>query len=133
MKLIGYQTSHKEIRDLYHIIYLLRRSPGLLPCGPQQRREAIWDILSSLRNCLYRQVYPTTSEEDAQGSATESWSRSWRKKDTRVKALQEGRVAHQRALEAARVLESDIKRLSWRLKDAQCPHPHSHSSNHPQS
>ena len=52
MKLVGYQTSHK-IRDLYHSVYLLRRSPGPLPCRPQQRREAIHDILSSLRNCLH--------------------------------------------------------------------------------
>ena len=46
MKLVGY----KEIRDLYHSVYLLRRPPGPLLCGPQQRREAIHDILSSLRN-----------------------------------------------------------------------------------
>ena len=25
MKLVGYQTSHKEIRDLYHSVYLLRK------------------------------------------------------------------------------------------------------------
>ena len=49
MKLVGYRSSHKEIRDLYHSVYLLRRSPGPPPCGPQQRREAICDILSSLR------------------------------------------------------------------------------------
>ena len=28
MKLMGYQTSHKKIQDLYHSVYLLRRSPG---------------------------------------------------------------------------------------------------------
>ena len=31
MELVGYQTSHKEIWDIYHSIYLLRRSPGLPP------------------------------------------------------------------------------------------------------
>ena len=33
MELVGYWTSHKEIYDIYHIAYLLRRSPGLPPCG----------------------------------------------------------------------------------------------------
>ena len=35
IKLVGYQTSHKEIQDLYHNVYLLRRLPGLPPCGPR--------------------------------------------------------------------------------------------------
>ena len=105
--------------------------PGLLPCGPQQRKEAIWDILSSLRNHLHRQIYPTTSEEDAQGSATESWSRSRRKEDLHEEALQEARVACQRVLEAVQVLESDIKGTSWGLRDVQYPHPCSHSSSWP--
>ena len=52
MKLMGYQTSHKEIWDLYHSVYLLRRSLAPPPCRPQQRREAICGILSSLRNWL---------------------------------------------------------------------------------
>ena len=133
MKLVGYWTSHKEIRDLYHSIYLLRRSPGPLPCGPQQRKEAIWNILSSLRNCLHRWVYPTASKEDARGSATESWSRSRRREDPHEGALQEPRVACQRALKAAQVLESNIERLGWGLRDAQYPHPCSHSSSCPQS
>ena len=81
IKLVGYWTSKKEIRDLYHSVYLLRRSPGPLPCGPQQGNEAIWDILSSLRNCLHRWVYPATSEEDAEGATPESQSRSRRRED----------------------------------------------------
>ena len=28
MELVGYQTSRKEMRDIYHSMYLLRRSPG---------------------------------------------------------------------------------------------------------
>ena len=35
MELMGYQTSHKEIQDIYHSVYLLRRPPGLPPCGSQ--------------------------------------------------------------------------------------------------
>ena len=48
MELVGYQTSRKEMRDIYHSVYLLRRSPGSPSCGEQQRRRAIQDILSSL-------------------------------------------------------------------------------------
>ena len=133
MKLVGYWTSHKEIRDLYHSVYLLRRSPGPPPCGPQQRKEAIQDILSSLRNCLHRWVYPTTSEGDAQGAATESQSRSRRRKDPHEEALWEARVAHQRALVATQVLESNIERLSQGLRDVQCTCSCGLSSSHPQS
>ena len=30
MELMGYWTSHKEMQDIYHSVYLLRRFPGLL-------------------------------------------------------------------------------------------------------
>ena len=80
IKLVGYQTSHKEIRDLYHGIYLLRRSPGLLPCGPWWREKAIWDILSSLSNHLHRCGYTATPKEDLWGAAAESQSRPRRRK-----------------------------------------------------
>ena len=117
MKLLGYQTSHKEIRDLYHSVYLLRRSPGPLPCGPQKRREAIWDILSSLRSCLHQWVYPVTAKEDTQGAVNESQSRPMGREDPHEEALWEAREAFQRALEAAQVLETDIERLSQGLRD----------------
>ena len=133
MKLMGYQTSHKEIRDLYHSIYLLRRSPGPPPCGPQQRKEAIQDILSSLRNCLHRQVYPIAAEEYALGAVTKSWSRPRRREDLHEEALQEARAACQGALEAVQVLESDIERLSQGLRDVQCACPHGHIGSHLQS
>ena len=48
---------------------------------------------------------------------------------THMQALQESRAAHQRVLEAAQVLESDIERLSWGLRDVQWACPHSHSSS----
>ena len=111
IKLVGYMTSHKEIRDLYHNVYLLRWLPGPLPCRPQQRREAIWDILSSLRNCLHQQVYPIATEEDTREAVNESWSRPRGRGDPHEEALWEARAAYQRALEAAQVLESDIERL----------------------
>ena len=119
IKLVGYQTSHKEIRDLYHSVYLLRRSPGPLPCGPQQRREPIWDILSSLRNHLHQWVYPIATEEDTQGAVNESQSRPRGRGDPHEEALWEAKAAHQRVLEAAQVLESNIERLSCGLRDVQ--------------
>ena len=33
MELVGYQTSRKEIRDVYHSVYLLRRPLGSPSCG----------------------------------------------------------------------------------------------------
>ena len=128
MKLVGYQTSHKEIRDLYHSVYLVRRSPGPPPCGPQQRREAIWNILSSLRNCLHRWVYPITVKEDTQGAVDESWSRPRGRDDPHEEALWEARVACQRVVEAAQVLESNIERLRQGLRDVQLACSHSCSS-----
>ena len=107
MELVGYWTSHKEIWDIYHSVYLLRRSPGLPPCGSQWRREAIHDILSSLRSWLHQQVYPTAAKE-TQGPVEKHQSRLRRRGDLHEEALQEARVACQRALEAAQVLKSDI-------------------------
>ena len=112
IKLVGYQTSHKQIRDLYHSVYLLRWSPSPLPCGPQQRKEAIQDILSSLRNWLHRQGYPTTSKEDVPEAAAEPQCRPRRRENPHDEAFWEARETHQWALKAVHVLESDIERLS---------------------
>ena len=76
---------------------------------------------------------PPTSDEDAQGAATESQSRSRRRKDLHEEALWEARAACQRVLEAAQVLESDIERLSQGLRDVQHACPCGHSSSHPWS
>ena len=48
MELVGYWTSRKEMRDIYHSVYLLRRSPGTPSCGEWERRRVIHDILTSL-------------------------------------------------------------------------------------
>ena len=125
MKLMGYQTSQKEIRDLYHSVYLLRRSLGPPPCGPQQRREAIWDILSSLRNQLHWWVYPIAAKEDTWGPVDKPRSTPRRRGDLHEEALWEARTACQRVLEAVQVLKSDIETLSWGMIDVQWTHPHS--------
>ena len=46
--LIGYHTSEKELRDVYHSVYLLNRAPGFPSCGEVKRRSVIQEILSSL-------------------------------------------------------------------------------------
>ena len=33
MELVGYRMSRKEMRDIYHSVYLLRRTPGTPSCG----------------------------------------------------------------------------------------------------
>ena len=67
MELVGYWTSCKQMWNIYHSVYLLRRSPGLPPCVDQKRGRAIHWILSSLTSHLHWQVYPTATGE-AQGS-----------------------------------------------------------------
>ena len=133
MKLMGYWTSHKEICDLYHSVYLLRRSPGPPPCRPQLRREAICDIPSSLRNQLHQWVYPITAKEDTSEPVDEPQSKPRRRGDSHEEALWEARTACQRVLEAAQVLKSDIERLSQGMRDVQQARSHSHSRSHPQS
>ena len=48
LHLIGYHTSQKELRDVYHSVYLLNRAPGFPSCGEVKRKRAIQEILSSL-------------------------------------------------------------------------------------
>ena len=97
----------------------MRRSPGSPPCGPQQRRKVMWDILSSLRNHLHQPVYPIATEEDTKEAVNKSWSRPRGRGNPHEEALWENRVACQRVLEAVQILESDIERLSQGLRDAQ--------------
>ena len=63
MELVGYQTSRKEMRDIYHSVYLLRRTPGTPSCGERERRRVIHDILTSLTVRLQRQTQPATTRD----------------------------------------------------------------------
>ena len=94
MELVGYLACHKEIQDNYHSVYLLKRSPGLPPCGAQWRRRAICNILSSLTSWLHWQVYPAATRE-AQGPKDE-WLPRLSRRESYEEAL---KVACQRALE----------------------------------
>ena len=127
LELVGYWTSHKEIWDIYHSVYLLRRSPGLPPCRSQQRRKAICNILSSLKSQLHQKVYPVTAGE-AWEPMDECRSRPIRR-DSYEEALQEIRAAFQRVLETAEVLRSYIERLSQEVREAPwtCSQSHSRS------
>ena len=64
IELVGYCISHKEIQDIYQSVYLLWRPLGLPSCGDELRRRMIQDIISSLKDCLYRCRYPATTGED---------------------------------------------------------------------
>ena len=52
VQLVGYRTSHDEIRNLFHEVYLLRRPSGLPPYRPEWMRKVTNDILYSLRSHL---------------------------------------------------------------------------------
>ena len=101
MELVGYWTSCKEIWDIYHSVYLLRRSPGLLPCWAQWRRKVICNILSSLTSWLHRQG-------EGLGPKYE-WLPRLSRRGSYEEAL---KVANQRVLETVEVLRSNIQRLS---------------------
>ena len=130
MELVGYWTSgthgvpglSQGDPGIYHSIYLLRRPPGLPPCGSQWRRKAICNILSTLKNQFHQQVYPAAARE-ARVPINECQSR----RDSYEEAPWEIRVACQRALEVAKVLRSDIERLSWGMRDSPRTHSQSHS------
>ena len=123
VQIVGYQTSWKEIWDLYQKVYLLQRLPGPLPCGPDQMEEAIQDILSSLRSHLQRQEGTVMLEE---GKRRATMAALWPSHQTRScswsqgrnyqhnEALWEVREAHWQVLDAAHVLEVNID--SWAKK-----------------
>ena len=104
MELVGYHTSQKEMRDVYQSIYLLQRVPGLPPCGAQPKGKEIQDILSSLKSQLHRcgcsaAIRNLESQEEVGLNRCGSYEEALR-------------VAHQRALDTAKALMSNIKRIS---------------------
>ena len=106
MELVGYRMSRKEIRNVYHSVYLLRRSPGFPFCGESRRRRAIQDILSSLQTWLQRQTY----------SAKAKYLGAHGGEGVRLDPLQSYKAAlsaaHQKALKTAKALQSDLERLN---------------------
>ena len=104
MELVGYQTSRKEMRDIYHSVYLLRRTPGTPSCGERERRRVIHYMLTSLMVRLQRQTQPTTTG-DVSPHAGE-----WIGLDQQGSYKVALRAAHHRALETAKALQDDLER-----------------------
>ena len=107
LHLIGYHTSRKELRDMYHSMYLLNRAPGFPSCGEVKRRRAIQEILCSLWDRLQRQTSPTEAG-DAPGNKRESAP-----PQKYEAALQ---VAHWKVVETTAALQSDLDRLDNELR-----------------
>ena len=63
LRLIGYHTSCKELRDVYYSIYSLNRVLGFPSCGEVKRMRVIQEILSSLQERLQRRT-PSTEAKD---------------------------------------------------------------------
>ena len=124
MELLGYWTSHKEIKDIYQSVYLLRRPLGLPSCGDQLQRKTICDILSFLTGQLHQHGYPATTGEDPESE--EEWLPRSDRRGSYVEAL---RAACQRALNTAEVLQGDIERLSWRTRGTSQTHSRSCSKS----
>ena len=125
MELVGYHTSQKEMRDVYQSIYLLWRAPGLPPRGAQPWRKAIQDILSSLKSQLHRCGCPAAirnleSQEEVGLNQCSSYEEALR-------------VAHQRALDTAKALTSDIERISRQRRGRSWSHSRNCSWSRSQS
>ena len=116
LHLIGYHTSQKELRDMYHGVYLLNRAPGFPSCV--KRRRAIQEILSSLQDRL--QMW-TSSAEDEDSPENERESAP---PPTYEAALW---VAHWKVMETATALQSDLDRLNNELRGR--TRAHSQSGN----
>ena len=106
LHLVGYHTSQREMRDVYHSVYLLNRAPGFPSCGEATRRRAIQEILSSLQDRLQRQTSPTEA-----GDALES-ERELAPQTYEV-ALQ---IACQKVVETTAALQSGLDRLDNELR-----------------
>ena len=121
MELVGYQMSRKEMRDIYHSVYLLRRCPGSPSCGEQERRRAIHDILTSLTVQLQRQMHPTSTEDISPHAG--GWV-GLGQQESYEAALW---VACHRALETTETLWSNLKRLGSERRRRSWAHSQSQS------
>ena len=104
MGLIEFQTSQKEIREVYHSVYLLNRLPGFPSCGKMRRRRAIQDIHSSLET--WQQSWTCTTK-------TQNLGAHGREQELDMPHSYEAALwaSHQKALETAKALQSYLNRL----------------------
>ena len=120
LHLIGYHTSRKELRDVYHSVYLLNRAPGFPSCGEVKRRRAIQEILSSLQERLQRRTSSAVAE-DAPGNEMDlaplltyeaaPWVACWK------------------VIETTTSLQSDLDRLDHELRGRLWAHSQNRSQH----
>ena len=117
LHLVGYHTSQREMRDVYHSMYLLNRAPGFPSCGEATRRRAIQEILSSLQDRLQR----WTSSAEA-GDTLES------KRELAPQTYEAAlRIACQKVVETAVALQSNLDRLDNELRGRSWVHSQNES------
>ena len=124
LHLIGYHTSQKELRDVYHSVYLLNRAPRFPSCGEVKRRRVIQEILSSIQERLQRQA-SSIDAEDAPGNEMDLAPLLMYEV-----ALQ---VACQKVVETVASLQSDLDRLDNELRGRPWAHSQSRSWHRTQS
>ena len=119
IQLVGYQMSSKEIGDLYHQVYALKRLPRPLLCGPERAQEITKDIVSSLKDCLrWREGEQTGGDGELESASTclschcNQAPQTGRWDTSGEQELTEAREAHLQDLMAAAILEECIERLS---------------------
>ena len=106
LHLVGYHTSQREMREVYDSVYLLNRAPGFPSCGEAKRRRAIQEILSSLQERLQRWTSPTEAGDMFRSEGESA-------QQTYEVAL---RVVHQKVVETAAALQSNLNRLDNELR-----------------
>ena len=121
MELVGYQTSRKEIQNVYHSMYLLWRCPGSPSCGALRRRRAIQDILSSLQAWLERQTYSAETEGPGSHGRERVGTKPAQSYEVALWA------AHQKALETTEALHNDLERLDGECRERSRAQSHSRS------
>ena len=103
--------SRREIRNMYHSVYLLRRFLGSPSCGESRRRRAIQDILSSLQTQLQRQMYSAKAKDlGAQGG-------EWVGLDPLQSYKAALQATHQKALETMETLQDDLESLDKECRE----------------
>ena len=101
--IVGYHTSWREMRGVYHSMYLLNRAPGSPSCGEEKRRRVIQEILSSLQERIQRQT-----------SSTEGRGTPRNERESTPPQMYEATlwVACQKVVETATALQSNLDRLN---------------------
>ena len=124
LHIIGYHTSRKELRDVYHSVYLLNRAPGSPSCGEVKWKRAIWEILSSLQERLQRQTSSANAKdapENKMGLASSP---------TYEVAL--GEVCH-KVMETTASLQNDLDKFDNKMRGGPWAHSQSRTQCRMQS